>query len=99
PHAQTQWLAPKKDTTTRAVRKPSEPYIPKKLAASGVSKPRRDEKPRKAPARSGSPVSESGLPLRPSRPRTTGGKAVASRIPRRIGSAVSLRSGARRGRG
>lgn len=99
PHAQTQWLAPKKDTTTRAVRKPSEPYIPKKLAASGVSKPRRDEKPRKAPARSGSPVSESGLPLRPSRPRTTGGKAVASRIPRRSGSALSLRSGARRGRG
>src|SRR5690606_20346505 len=41
PAAQLPFLAPAKEMTTRAVRKPSEPYIPKKLAASGQTKPRR----------------------------------------------------------
>ena len=101
PDAQSSFFAPAKEATTRAVRKPSEPYIPKKLAASGQTKPRRDTKPRKAPSRSVSrdPASDNSFEGRPARTRGSASKAVQSRIPRRSGSALSLRAGSRRGRG
>lgn len=81
---------------TRAVRKPSEPHTPKKLAAEGVTRTRRDEKTKRAAQKSEAPetaaprarraLAASNAPARP-----------AHGIPRRSGSALSLRAGARRG--
>ena len=101
PNAQSSFFAPVKEANTRAVRKPSEPYIPKKLAASGQTKPRRNEKPRKAAGANTSrdASSGSGFEGRPARSRAAASKTVQSRIPRRSGSALSLRAGLRRGRG
>ena len=77
---------------TRAVRKPNEPYTPKKLAAEGVKKTRKafiaeraarkTEKLRNATART----------------RHTDAPLIPRSIPRRAGSALSLRAGARRAR-
>lgn len=72
---------------TRALRKPSDPYIPKKLAAQS-----RDPKPREP-----KPTQKSGAPALQTR-RSATRATPAHTIPRRSGgSALSLRAG-RRGR-
>ncbi len=79
------------ENATRAVRKPSEPHTPKKLAASGVTRTRRTEKAqRKA-------LKAERLESAPPRARRAASpERVAPAIPRRTGSAMSLRAGARR---
>src|SRR5690606_27729097 len=75
---------------TRAVRKPSEPYTPKKQAATGAKRTRKDEKQQRAAQRKAADTDAKPAPL--ARSRTT----IPSSIPRRSGSALSLRAGARR---
>jgi RNA-binding protein len=80
-------------------RKPSEPYTPKKLAAEGRSL----SKPARAPRQSATPADETRQPARavqnkagkPARPTSRKTAAPAHGIPRRAGSALSLRAGAR----
>lgn len=91
--------APEKPT--RAVRKPSEPYTPKKLAASGVQRTRSSERARRAEMKTERTNTQekkaSATPrgvqkfaaVKPAAPRS------ASR--RTGGSAMSLKAGARRG--
>jgi len=105
PDAKTRVLAAPTETPTRAVRKPSEPHTPKKLAATGQTRTRRDEKARRALARdSARDTGDTGFESRPPRERaaarnTTARGAAAPRIPRRrAGSALSLRAGLRRTR-
>jgi len=100
PDAKTSVLPEHKEAQTRAVRKPSEPYTPKKLAATGQNKTRRDEKARKAQLRDaarGKP-DDTSPESRPPRQRIGARGAAAPRIPRRTGSALSLRAGIRRSR-
>ena len=74
---------------TRAQRKPSEPYISKKQAASGAKPARKS--PRK-------PASETAPGARTAR-RAAQAPATAHGIPRRAaGSALTLRAGVRRGK-
>jgi RNA-binding protein len=81
-------------------RKPSEPYTPKKLAAEGKTLAKPARAPRKSAA---DPVEEPRRPARavlnqagkPARPSTRKPAAPAHGIPRRSGSALSLRAGAR----
>jgi RNA-binding protein len=81
-------------------RKASDPYIPKKLAAEGKAPRKPARAPRKTedapiesrPARV--PLNKSG---KPARPATRKAAAPAHGIPRRSGSALSLRAGARAG--
>jgi len=100
PDAQSPILAGQKEAPTRAVRKPAEPYTPKKLAATGQTRTRRDEKARKALAREARNTEvETGFESRP-RTRVGAKGAAAPRIPRRgAGSALSLRAGVRRRKG
>jgi RNA-binding protein len=81
-------------------RKASEPHTPKKLAAAGkkLDKPsRRTRAERDDEVEADRPrVFSSDRPTRPST-RPASGKDTAHGIPRRSGSAMSLRSGARRG--
>ena len=74
---------------TRAVRKPSEPYTPKKQAASGVTRTRKDEKQQRAARRK--PADDTAKPVSSARTRA----AIPTSIPRRSGSALSLRAGRR----
>jgi len=76
--------APEKPETTRAVRKPSQPYTAKKLAAAGKTPARKTGKPQrtKPAAKSGKSVAKPAA-TRPAKPSTR--------------SALSLRAGARRG--
>ncbi|HLT98830.1 MAG TPA: ribosome assembly RNA-binding protein YhbY [Burkholderiaceae bacterium] len=99
PDAQIDLLNRDKKESGQVKRKASEPYTPKKLAAEGRTRDRRDTKPRKsgAPA-ADQPKSMSSPEGRPARTRLQG-KAQPSRIPRRSGSALSLRAGVRRSRG
>ncbi|ARP95290.1 YhbY family RNA-binding protein [Bordetella genomosp. 13] len=81
-------------------RKASEPYTPKKLAAEGkrVTKtraPRRTEDEAASPARPARDALQAGRPPRPS----TRKAASSHGVPRRAGSALSLRAGARRATG
>lgn len=91
---------------TRAVRKPSEPYTPKKQAALGPkpkAKTRAVRQAEAAPKRAGRPGDtddSSARPLAARAPRRPAA-AVPGGIPRRSsgsGSALTLRPGARRGR-
>ncbi|WP_454691535.1 YhbY family RNA-binding protein [Achromobacter aloeverae] len=85
----------------RAKRKASEPHVPKKLAAAGktLAKPARaphrleEEAPRNRYAQQAE-LNKAGKPVRPS---TRKAAAPAHGIPRRAGSALSLRAGARSG--
>ncbi|MFV0283383.1 MAG: YhbY family RNA-binding protein [Castellaniella sp.] len=109
PDPLAQQAAQAAENTTRAVRRKSEPYVPKKQAAqpraartaAGV----RRQDPEKQPAPDAAPKTRraeskprpaDGSPAtRPAR----GNRADAGHgIPRRSGSALSLRAGARRGR-
>lgn len=97
PDAQASVLAAPKEEPTRAVRKPAEPYTPKKLAATGQTITRRDEKARRALSRQAPDNVEPSRPAAP-RARKAASGISATRIPRRAGgSALSLRAG-RRGR-
>jgi RNA-binding protein len=83
---------------TRAVRKPTEPYTPKKQAAQGVTLTRRAEIAKRAAQKTERIEAETASP------RARQAKAPAAQqqrpgghtIPRRAGSAMSLRAGARR---
>jgi len=115
PDVLAQQAAAAAQNATRAVRKKSEPYVPKKQAANpGAAKPA-GRKPAEAAARRGAapdarPAGFSGSrenrrPESAGRPTTRRGSAGAGRsgetahgIPRRSGSALSLRAGARRSR-
>lgn len=98
PEARTPLLQPEKEAPTRAVRKPTEPYTPKKLAATGQTKTRKGEKARRALSRLAErPAEETGFEKAPRTRIPTRGPA-APRIPRRSGSALSLRAGVRRGK-
>ena len=90
-----------KEAPTRAVRKPSEPYTPKKAAASGQMKTRRSEKARRQLERDARDKAENEVGLEPvRRARSPAARGVSSlRIPRRAGSAMSLKPGVRRRRG
>jgi len=84
-----------------AKRRASEPYTPKKLAAEGrtlAKRPRRSESEEPAPAKKRyvpqDELNKNGKPMRPSNKRSTAG---GHGIPRRAGSALSLRAGARSG--
>ena len=93
-------VAPQAESTP-ARRKPSEPYTPKKMVAEGKSlaKKPRPSAARKAAAEPAKParvaLNQAGRPERPSTRKTT---PAAHGIPRRAGSALSLRAGARTGR-
>ncbi|ASR88713.1 MULTISPECIES: YhbY family RNA-binding protein [Alcaligenes] len=88
---------------TRAVRKPSEPYTPKKLAASGVQRTRGTERARRAEMkaeRSSTQEKKASAAPRSVQKFSTGKPAAAPRSnTNRPGSAMSLRAGARRGLG
>lgn len=100
PDAKTPVLAPQTEAPTRAVRKPTEPHTPKKLAATGQTRTRSTEKARKAAERDASrdTPADTGFAGRPARARPAAKGVAAPRIPRRSGSALSLRAGLRRGR-
>lgn len=78
------------ENITRAVRKPSEPHVPKKKAAEGVKAVRKPAKPRNDPS-----AAETASPR--ARRSMAKSAAPAHGIPRRTGSALSLKAGARRG--
>ncbi len=94
---QSTYLKPPAEPRSPAVRKPTEPHTPKKLAAHGkkVEKPtRRTRAERDQELESDRPrVFAGDRPTRPST-RANTGKDTAHSIPRR--SALSLRAGARR---
>lgn len=108
PDPLAQQAAQAAENATRAVRRKSEPYVPKKQAAQ----PRAA---RPAPQRAAGaarddagkrPAADAGRKSRPADSRGAGKPARGGRaatdaghgIPRRSGSALSLRAGARRGR-
>ncbi|MFC4278452.1 YhbY family RNA-binding protein [Achromobacter aloeverae] len=84
----------------RPKRKASEPHVPKKLAAAGKTltkpsrAPRREEEEAPRNRYAASELNKAGKPMRPSTRKTA---APAHGIPRRTGSALSLRAGARSG--
>lgn len=84
------------ENATRAVRKPSEPHTPKKLAAEGVTRTRRSEKAKRSALKA--EKNETAAP-RARRASATSAERPAHGIPRRAGSALSLRAGARRTQG
>ncbi|PLC51410.1 hypothetical protein CR159_04115 [Pollutimonas subterranea] len=84
------------ENATRATRKPSEPHTPKKLAATGGTRTRRTEKALRKARKA------ERLESAPPRAKRAGAAAPARpahAIPRRAGSAMSLRAGARRSLG
>lgn len=97
-------LASAPEAPTRAVRKASDPYTPKKLAASGLKRTRESERARRAEFKTEKKreEQESEVPkahqkfatAKPATPRSASRPAV-----RRSGSALSLKAGARRGAG
>lgn len=83
---------------TRAQRKPSEPYTPKKQAASGVNRTRKGEIAKRAAQKTerlenAAPKAQNAAPK--ARRTQTAADTSAHRIPRRAGSALSLRAGRR----
>lgn len=88
---------------TRAVRKPSEPYTPKKLAASGVQRTRSTERARRAEMKAERSSTQekkaSAAPRSVQKFTAVKPAAVPRRSTSRPGSAMSLRAGARRGLG
>ena len=82
---------------TRAVRKPSEPYTPKKQAAAGAPRVRRKPAAPRSAALSPETAAPKARRAARSASKDTGAQATAAHgIPRRSGSALSLRAGARR---
>ncbi len=84
------------ENATRAVRKPSEPHTPKKQAARGITHDRKAEKAsRAARIADKAPATDAAAPR--ARRASAAAERPAHGIPRRAGSAMSLRAGARRG--
>lgn len=88
-------VLPETENTTRAVRKASEPYVPKKKAAEGVTTASKAG-PR---PRAGNALETAAPRTRRAAAKTTTAGRTAHGIPRRSGSALSLKAGARRGLG
>ncbi|HUH59365.1 MAG TPA: YhbY family RNA-binding protein [Candidimonas sp.] len=84
---------------TRAVRKPSEPHTPKKLAAEGVTRTRRTEIAKRAAQKTERLETAEPRPPRVKRTASSPAERPIHGIPRRAGSAMSLRAGARRSSG
>ena len=80
------------ENTTRAVRRPNEPYTPKKAAAGGATRTRKTEKLERAARKAERP--ETAAPK--ARRAASNAPAAPHGIPRRTGSALTLRAGARR---
>ena len=85
---------------TRAQRKPSEPYTSKKQAASGVNLTRKGEIAKRAAQKTerlenAAPKVQNAAP-KARRAQAAADDTSAHRIPRRAGSALSLRAGSRR---
>lgn len=80
---------------TRARRKPSEPHTPKKQAASGATRTRRTEKAERA-AKKAERDNNTVSPRARRAAAAIAGDKPTHGIPRRSGSALSLRAGARR---
>jgi RNA-binding protein len=93
PDAAAQRAKAEEEYATRAVRKPSEPHTPKKQAAEGVTRTRRTEKAKRASQKVDKP--ETAAP-RARRASAASAERADHGIPRRSGSALSLRAGARR---
>ncbi|HCP79453.1 MAG: hypothetical protein CML16_07575 [Pusillimonas sp.] len=99
--SESELAAQASELQTRALRKASEPHTPKKLAASGITRTRRGEIAKRA-ARKTERLEEAAPQAR--RTATLGGiqkpgtRKVAGThgIPKRSGSALSLKAGARR---
>jgi RNA-binding protein len=84
------------EPATRAQRKPSQPHTPKKQAATGQTRTRSAEKAERA-ARKAGRADTAAAP--PKARRASAAPTPSHAIPRRPGSALSLRAGARRGLG
>lgn len=93
PDPQAAPAGPDPANNTRAQRKPSEPYTPKKQAAQGITRTRRTEKAERAAKKA--LRRETAAPLARRRANAAD-KRPAHGIARRSGSALSLRAGARR---
>lgn len=91
------------ETPTRAVRKSSEPYTPKKLAASGVQRTRSTERARRAEMKAERTSTQEKKASAAPRGIQKFAAVKPAAAPRsstgRTGSAMSLRAGARRGLG
>ena len=97
PNGKVHAVEPKEEPATRAVRKASEPYTPKKQLADGLdARTRKTERAKRAAART-----DNAETAAPRARRALNGVVAkpAHGIPRRTGSALSLRAGARRGVG
>lgn len=92
PDAAVQRAKAEAEYSTRALRKPSEPHTPKKQAASGVTRTRRSEKAK----RTAQKIERSETAAPKARRAGVAAAAPTHGIPRRAGSALSLRAGARR---
>lgn len=90
-------VLPEKETepATRAVRKAAEPHTPKKQLAEGISRTRKSEREKRAASRNENP--ENAAPRARRALASAASAKPAHGIPRRTGSALSLRAGARRG--
>ena len=83
------------EPATRAQRKPSQPHTPKKQAASGQTRTRSAEKAERAARKAGRADTAAAPPK--ARRASAAAQTPSHGIPRRPGSALSLRAGARRG--
>jgi RNA-binding protein len=93
PGAKKRKVLPETENTTRAVRKPSEPHVPKKKAAEGATAARKPV----ARPRAGNNLETVAPRARRAATKTSSAARPAHGIPRRTGSALSLKAGARRG--
>jgi RNA-binding protein len=82
------------EPATRAQRKPSQPHTPKKQAAAGQTRTRSAEKAERSARKAGRADTAAAPPK--ARRASTAAQAPSHGIPRRPGSALSLRAGARR---
>ncbi|MBV6306810.1 YhbY family RNA-binding protein [Candidimonas humi] len=80
------------EPATRAQRKPTQPHTPKKQAAAGQTRTRSAEKAERAARK----ASRADTTAAPPKARRAAAQTPSHGIPRRPGSALSLRAGARR---
>lgn len=87
---------PAQELITRAVRKPNQPYTPKKQAALDGERSRQKRTGGKASA---APAAKASKPFAPPKARPAGPREAGPATARRSGSALSLRAGIRRNLG
>jgi len=92
PNAKTAKTQDDSPMPTRARRDPSQPYTPKKQAATGGMRTRQSEKTERAARK----TPRSAPTAARARPAAAGARTTAHDIPRRAASALSLKAGARR---